>query len=91
MARDEFTKLVNDREMKDACVLIYANKQDLKDAMTAKEIPELLGLDRLGERSWSVQPSCAVTGDGLEPGLDWILEETKKLRKLRKIQAKQSM
>merc|ERR1712227_813595 len=27
LARDEFTKLVNDREMKDACVLIYANKQ----------------------------------------------------------------
>jgi len=89
-ARDEFTKIVNDREMKDSVVLIYANKQDLKGARMAHEIPELLGLDRLGERSWSVQPSCATTGDGLEPGLDWLLEETKKLKKLKKSQKSQN-
>ena len=64
--------------------------KDLKGARMAHEIPELLGLDRLGERSWSVQPSCATTGDGLEPGLDWLLEETKKLRKLKKSQKSQN-
>ena len=62
--------------------------KDLKGALLPHEIPEILGLDRLGGRSWSVQPSCATTGDGLEPGLDWLLNETKKIRKMRKNQQK---
>jgi ADP-ribosylation factor protein 6 len=85
-AREEFTKIVNDREMKESIILIYANKQDLKGALLPQEIPEILGLDRLGQRSWIVQPSCATSGDGLEPGLDWLLSETKKIRKMKKSQ-----
>merc|ERR1712146_627859 len=32
-ARDELHKMINDEELKDAIVLVYANKQDLPGAM----------------------------------------------------------
>lgn len=32
-ARNELHKIINDREMRDAIILIFANKQDLPDGM----------------------------------------------------------
>ena len=56
-------------EMRDAIILIFANKQDLPDAMKPHEIQEKLGLTRIRDRNWYVQPSCATSGDGLYEGL----------------------
>merc|ERR1719468_533052 len=41
-AREELTKMLNEDEMRDAVLLVFANKQDLPDAMTAAEITEKL-------------------------------------------------
>lgn len=41
-------------------------------AMKPHEIQEKLGLTRLRDRNWYVQPSCATTGDGLYEGLTWL-------------------
>eukprot|EP00730_Choanoeca_flexa_P000185 TRINITY_DN10085_c0_g1_i2.p2 TRINITY_DN10085_c0_g1~~TRINITY_DN10085_c0_g1_i2.p2 ORF type:complete len:177 (+),score=40.78 TRINITY_DN10085_c0_g1_i2:1819-2349(+) len=72
-ARRELHKIVNDREMKDAIILIFANKQDIKGAILPEELPELLGLARLPkERTWYVQPCVATEGDGLIDGLTWL-------------------
>lgn len=72
-ARDELHRILNDRDMKDAVVLLFANKQDLRDAIKPIQLTEALGLNRLRDRNWYVQPSCATTGDGLEDGLKWLL------------------
>lgn len=32
-ARQELNRIINDREMRDAIILIFANKQDLPDGM----------------------------------------------------------
>lgn len=77
-ARDELHRILNDREMKDAVVLLFANKQDLRDAITPVKLTEDLGLNRLKDRNWYVQPSCATTGDGLEDGLKWLLTNVNK-------------
>jgi len=71
-ARMELHRIINDREMRDAIILIFANKQDLPDAMKPHEIQEKLGLTRISDRSWYVQPACATTGDGLYEGLTWL-------------------
>jgi len=71
-AREELTKMINEDEMKDAVVLVFANKQDLPNAMTAAEITEKLGLHNLRNRQWFIQSACATTGDGLYEGLDWL-------------------
>lgn len=41
-------------------------------AIKPHEMQEKLGLTRLRERNWYVQPSCATTGDGLYEGLTWL-------------------
>merc|ERR1719258_717484 len=46
-AREELTKMLNEEEMRDAVVLVFANKQDLPNAMTAAEVTDKLGLHNL--------------------------------------------
>uniref|UniRef100_A0A8C8RVR9 ADP-ribosylation factor 6 n=2 Tax=Testudines TaxID=8459 RepID=A0A8C8RVR9_9SAUR len=50
--RQELHRIINDREMRDAIILIFANKQDLPDAMKPHEIQEKLGLTRIRDRNW---------------------------------------
>merc|ERR1712040_29557 len=71
-AREELNKMINEDEMRDAVVLVFANKQDLPNAMPAAEITEKLGLHNLRNRQWFIQSACATTGDGLYEGLDWL-------------------
>merc|ERR1712113_635900 len=71
-AREELTMMMNEDELRDAALLVFANKQDLPNSMTAAEVTEKLGLHNLGRREWYIQSACATTGDGLYEGLDWL-------------------
>merc|ERR1712217_490492 len=71
-AREELMKMLNEDEMRDAVLLVYANKQDLPNAMKAAEVTEKLGLHNMRNRQWFIQSACATTGDGLYEGLDWL-------------------
>lgn len=74
-AREELQKMLNEDEMRDAIILVFANKQDLPNAMTAAEITDKLGLHNLRNRQWFIQSACATTGDGLYEGLDWLAQK----------------
>merc|ERR1712003_418249 len=71
-ARDELASILNEDEMRDAVVLVFANKQDLPNSMAVAEVSEKLGLHSLRNRQWYIQSACATTGDGLYEGLDWL-------------------
>lgn len=71
-AREELTKILSEEEMRDVAVLVFANKQDLPNSMTAADITDKLGLHDLRHRQWYIQSTCATTGDGLYEGLDWL-------------------
>merc|ERR1711868_226459 len=58
-------------------VLVFANKQDLPNAMNAAEVTEKLGLHSLRNRNWYIQATCATSGDGLYEGLDWLSNQLK--------------
>lgn len=77
-AAQELTKMVNEDELKDATVLVFANKQDLPNALSVSEMTEKLGLHNLRGRKWYVQASCAMQGTGLYEGLDWLSNELSK-------------
>ncbi|KAL7058403.1 hypothetical protein AAHC03_017264 [Spirometra sp. Aus1] len=64
--------MLNEDELRDAALLVFANKQDLPNAMPASEITERLGLCALHGRQWYVQATCATSGTGLYDGLDWL-------------------
>jgi len=71
-AREELMKTLNEDELRDASLLVLANKQDLPNAMPAAEMTEKLGLHSMRNRQWFIQSACATTGDGLYEGLDWM-------------------
>merc|ERR1711944_217675 len=71
-AQEELMKMLNEDEMRDAVLLVFANKQDLPNAMPAAEVTEKLGLHNMRNRQWFIQSACATTGDGLYEGLDWM-------------------
>ncbi|KAI4178735.1 MAG: hypothetical protein L6R41_008245, partial [Letrouitia leprolyta] len=68
-ARQELHRIILDREMKEALLLVFANKQDIPGAMTPNEVQERLKLAQLKDKIWYVVPSCATTGEGLFEGL----------------------
>lgn len=82
-ARDELHKMLSDDQLRDAIVLVLANKQDLPHAMNASEMTDKLQLHQLKQKNWFIQPCCATTGngeifvvyfvgEGLYEGLDWL-------------------
>lgn len=71
-ARDELHRMLNEDELRDSILLVFANKQDLPNAMSAAEMTDKLGLHGLRHRQWYIQACCATTGDGLYEGLDWL-------------------
>merc|ERR1719199_2456852 len=71
-AKEELAKILDEDEMRDAVVFVFANKQDLPNSMPAAEVTEKLGLRSMRNRQWFIQSACATTGDGLYEGLDWM-------------------
>lgn len=71
-AKEELSKMLGEEEMKDAILLVFANKQDLPNAMSASEVSDKLGLNALRNRTWYIQSTCATAGDGLFEGFDWL-------------------
>ncbi|KAJ3179387.1 hypothetical protein HDU87_002997 [Geranomyces variabilis] len=79
VAREELWRTLAHGEIKHrtpaAPVLVFANKADLSGAMTAAECTAALGLDAIRDRNWNIVPSCAITGQGVAKGLDWLASE----------------
>ena len=69
----ELQKMLQHDNLRQAALLVYANKQDRDDAMSAAEISTALQLLKLKDRQWHIQSCCALTGDGLFEGLDWLV------------------
>ncbi|KAM4808203.1 E3 ubiquitin-protein ligase TRIM23 isoform 2-T2 [Rhinophrynus dorsalis] len=72
-AHSELAKLLTEKELRDALLLIFANKQDVTGALSVEEMTELLSLHKLCcGRSWYIQGCDARSGMGLYDGLDWL-------------------
>ncbi|KAK6054372.1 ADP-ribosylation factor family protein [Cooperia oncophora] len=54
-AREELMRMLAEDELRDAVLLVFANKQDLPNAMNAAEVTDKLGLHTLRNRSWYIQ------------------------------------
>ncbi|GAB1296761.1 ADP-ribosylation factor-like protein 5C [Apodemus speciosus] len=62
--REELYKMLAHEALQDASVLIFANKQDVKDSMTTAEISQFLMLGAIKDHPWHIQGCCALTGEG---------------------------
>ncbi|KAF9670479.1 hypothetical protein SADUNF_Sadunf13G0073400 [Salix dunnii] len=57
-----------------------SSEENMKGAMTPMEVCEGLGLFELKNRKWHIQGTCALRGDGLYEGLDWLSGTLKEMR-----------
>ncbi|XP_065556887.1 ADP-ribosylation factor-like protein 5B [Artemia franciscana] len=78
ISREELHKVVNQDELKNAAILLFANKQDVKGCMSVAEISRQLNLTSIKTHRWQIQPCCALTGEGLYQGLEWISNNIKR-------------
>ncbi|KAL8095580.1 hypothetical protein AgCh_036846 [Apium graveolens] len=79
-AKAEFQAIIKDPYMLRSVILVFANKQDMKGAMSPMEVGEGMGLLDLKNRKWHVQGTCALKGDGLYEGLDWLASTLKEMK-----------
>jgi ADP-ribosylation factor-like protein 1 len=73
-AAEELSAMLNEDELKDAALLVFANKQDQPGAKGAGEISEALRLGELRDRNWTIMACSAFDGSGVNEGMDWLVQ-----------------
>jgi ADP-ribosylation factor-like protein 3 len=77
-AAEELTELMNEEGLAGVPTLVYANKQDLLNAMTAADLMQELELTTYKDRWIHVEACSAKTGEGLEAGMQKLMEQKAK-------------
>jgi small GTP-binding protein len=74
-SKTQLLKLLQNDELKNAILLIFANKQDLDSVKQPDELVKIYGLDQIKNHLWHMQPCSAKTGEGLMAGLKWMSDQ----------------
>ncbi|GLE05393.1 hypothetical protein PINS_up014406 [Pythium insidiosum] len=69
----ELATLLEEDKLSNVPILVFANKQDLLNALPASEISTALNLSTIRDRTWHIQACSAKTGEGLQEGMEWIV------------------
>ncbi|XP_071004671.1 ADP-ribosylation factor-like protein 6 isoform X2 [Oncorhynchus clarkii lewisi] len=77
VAKEELDTLLNHQDIRSRRlpVLFFANKSDLRDAMSLVKVSQLLCLENIKDKPWHICASNAVKGEGLLEGVDWLQEQ----------------
>jgi len=73
-AKAELHAMLEEEDLKDAILLVMANKQDQSGALNAAGIADAMALASLKKRQWNIQETCATQGKGLFDGFDWLVQ-----------------
>ncbi|XP_075456986.1 ADP-ribosylation factor-like protein 3 [Ascaphus truei] len=68
----ELAGLVEEDSLLGVPLLVFANKQDLLSAAPAADIAEGLNLHTYRDRIWQIQACSAISGEGIQDGMNWI-------------------
>ncbi|KAF2892608.1 hypothetical protein ILUMI_13566 [Ignelater luminosus] len=74
----ELYELLADDKLENVPLLVYANKQDLPEALTASDLAQALGLPTIKDRAWQIQACTASQGSGVREGMEWVCKSIKK-------------
>ncbi|CAF1344667.1 unnamed protein product [Adineta ricciae] len=78
-ARERLHQIVGDDRIEDKPILIFANKQDLPDAMSVDQLRDKLHLDKVDKKvKWHLQPASATQNQGLQEGFEWLIRSIPK-------------
>ncbi|XP_038066337.1 ADP-ribosylation factor-like protein 4A [Patiria miniata] len=88
-SKSELMKLWRSSQNSGVPILIIANKQDLREAVSLEEIERHLSLNELRQHNpYQLIPACGITGEGLVNVMDILCEMIDKRRSLAKQQKK---
>ena len=71
---EELNNLLNEPDLSKIPLLVFANKQDLQFALDAEDILEHLNLTDIQFRTWNIQACSAITKEGLQEGMEWLVK-----------------
>ena len=74
----EVSCLILDIRNRQLPMLFFANKSDLPNAHSQQEIAQHMHLGEITDRPWHIQESNAVTGQGVDEGINWLTEIIKR-------------
>lgn len=72
-----FASLTISKRLAGASLLVFLNKTDVVGGMSKEEAIESLDLERILTHRWVVVPCSAMTGENLETGLDWVVQDAR--------------
>uniref|UniRef100_A0A8C7K2J9 ADP-ribosylation factor-like protein 6 n=1 Tax=Oncorhynchus kisutch TaxID=8019 RepID=A0A8C7K2J9_ONCKI len=74
VAKEELDTLLNHPDVKHRRIplLFFANKMDVRDALSSVKVSQLLCLENIKDKPWHICASDAVKGEGLPEGVDWL-------------------
>jgi ADP-ribosylation factor-like protein 6 len=58
-------------------VLFFANKMDVREAISSVKVSSLLLLENIRNKPWHICASNGLTGEGLHEGVDWLSDQLK--------------
>ena len=75
-SKDVFDKMIMSEHLEGVPLLILANKQDLPECMGVREVKPVFNQSAhlIGQRDCLVTPVCALTGDGVDEGIRWLVQ-----------------
>ena len=73
--KEQLQQILVEQRLMGATLLILANKQDIPNAMTSKEIADFLELDQIKSYHWKIYPCSAVTGQSIKEDFDWLIHD----------------
>ncbi|KAB5523011.1 ADP-ribosylation factor family-domain-containing protein [Coniochaeta sp. 2T2.1] len=75
--KEELHGLLQEERLSGASLLVFANKSDVTGCMTSEEILHALQLKAIKTHRWNILQCSGITGENLEEGLAWVVEDAK--------------
>ena len=76
-AKAELWKVLESPELENCLVLVFANKQDLPQAVNEQEVTSRLELQQISGHDYKVCGCTATENKGLDEGFDWLADKLK--------------
>ncbi|XP_071512819.1 ADP-ribosylation factor-related protein 1 [Panulirus ornatus] len=75
-SKEAFDTMISSENLSGVPLLVLANKQDIPDCMGVREVKPIFNqsADLIGRRDCMVMPVSALTGAGVDEGIDWLVE-----------------
>ncbi|KAK7580097.1 hypothetical protein V9T40_000726 [Parthenolecanium corni] len=84
-SKEIFDKMISNENLSGVPLLVLANKQDIPQCMGVREVKPIFDQNAhlIGRRDCMVMPVSALTGDGVDEGIKWLVESIKRNKDVR--------